>query len=195
MAVISDVFGEGSTLISITKKDGSDINFNTIVETIDISGGSKDVTSMPTVRGGRLKQPTPQEDTEITIEGYAVEVGTDTGTTGNGFYDLMGSGSTTSNVLTVNSDHNFDEYQLVILATDNTSQTTATATTTNGDNAMRWTYKNGHFTKLDASFTDNVWKFTLTFKVPPFDKSGNSNYTYESTQDGQLSEVSAYTSS
>ena len=104
----------------------------------------------------------------------------------------MGSMTTSSSVATISADHNFDEYQMVILATDNTSQTTATAATTSGDNAMRWKYQNGHFTKVDASFTDGVWKFSITFKVTPFNKSGTSNCTFESTQDGQLSAVSAY---
>ena len=145
MAVPTDTFGEGSTLLSITKKGGSDINFNAVIETVDIPGGEKGVDSIPTIRGGRLKKPMPEEDTEITLEGYAIEVGTQSGTTGNGFYDLMGSMTTTSNVGTISADHNFDEYQMVILATDNTSQSTATGATTSGDNAMRWTYKNGHF--------------------------------------------------
>ena len=192
MAIPTDTFGEGSTLLSITKKSGSDINFNTIIETVDIPGGEKGVDPVPTIRGGRLKKTLPQEDTEITLEGYAIEIGTQSGSAGNGFYDLMGSMTTSSSVGTISADHNFDEYQLVILATDNGSQTTATAATTSGDNAMRWKYQNGHFTKVDASFTDGVWKFSITFKVTPFNKAGTSNTTFESTQTGELAVISAY---
>jgi hypothetical protein len=187
-----DTFGEASTLIGICKKDGSVINFNAIIETVDISGGEKGVDSTATTRGGRLKMFKPEEDSEITLEGYAVEVGSES-TTGNGFYDLMGT-LDTSQPLSISSDHSFNEYQLTICATDDTTLTSATGQTAADKSAMRWNYKNGHFTKLDASFTDGVWKFTLTFKVTPFNKTGTANCTYESTDgDAQLDAISAYT--
>ena len=188
-----DTFGEGSTYVSITKKDGSNMDFKAIVETVDVSGGAKDFEGIATIAGGRLKKQNPQEDIEVTLEGYAVEVGS-TSTTGNGFYDLMYT-QDTSQPLSVSTDHTHSEYQLVVLATDNTSQTNATSATSSGDDAMRWVFKNGHFTKVDASFTDGVWKFTINFKVTPFDKSRNANVTFESTDGSSvLSEVAAYTS-
>jgi len=186
-----DTFGEGSTYLSITKKGGSDIDFKAIIETIDVPDGEKGFETFKTIAGGRLKKFNPQEDIEITLEGYAIEVGS-TSTTGNGFYDLMHT-QDTSQPLSISTDHTHDEYQLVILATDNTSQADATSATSSGDNAMRWVFKNGHFTKVNASFTDGVWKFSITYKVPPFDKSNSSNVTYESTDGSDvLSAVSAY---
>jgi len=187
-----DTFGEGSTYLSIAKKNGSDINFKAIIETIDISGGAKGFDSIATIAGGRLKKHTPQEDIEITLEGYAVEVGS-TSTTGNGFYDLMHSQDTTQ-PLSISTDYSRNEYRMVILATDNTSQTDAVSATSSGDDAMRYVFQNGHFTNVTASFTDGVWKFSITYKVTPFDKNKNSNVTYEST-DGStiLTAVDSYT--
>jgi len=191
-----DTFSDGSTYLSITKKDGSDMDFKAMIETVDISGGAKDFDQIATIAGGRLKKFNPQEPTEITLEGYAVELGS-TSTTGNGFYDLMHSQDTTQ-PLSISTDLTRYEYQLVVLATDNASQTNATSATSEGDAAIRYTFQNGHFTNVNASFTDGVWKFTITYKVTPFNKSGTSNITYEST-DGStgktLSEVSSYTSS
>jgi len=83
-----DTFSETS-LLSITRKDGTDRDFSAIIESWSVSGGDKGFESIPTIAGGRLRKFSPQEDVEVKIEGYALEMGTDTGTTGLGWYDLM----------------------------------------------------------------------------------------------------------
>ena len=183
-----NTFSEGSTYLSICKQGGSFVDFKAIIETVDVPGSEKGMEGIPTIAGGRLKKFAPQEDQEVTLEGYAIEVGSD-GTTGNGFYDLMGTVDT-SQPLSISNDHTHDDFELVVLATDNTSQTTATAATTDGDKAMRWDFKGGNFTKVDASFTDGVWKFTITYKIPAFDKAASSTSTVEST-DGTSSAILA----
>jgi len=181
-----DTFSE-KTLLSIQKLDGTAMSFETIIESIDSSGGEKGFDSIATIGGGRLKKFNPQEDIEVTLEGYAVEAGTDSGATGVGFYDLMHSQDTTQpQSISVDSDR--DEYMVCMMATDNSSQSNAISVTTSTDLAERWTYKNGHFTNVVASFTDKVWKFTVSYKCPPFNKAGTSNVTYEST-DGEASKV------
>ena len=192
MANPTDTFSETS-LLCITKKGGSDVDYQTIIETIDIGGGAKDFESIASIAGGRLKKFSPQEDFEITIEGYAVEVGTDTGATGKGFFDLMHTADATQ-PLAVNVDRVRDEYRIAIMASDNPAQTSAADATTTTDKAMRLTFKNGHFTNVAASFTDKVWKFTTTYKCPPFNKAGTANVTYEST-DGTsiITALAAYT--
>ena len=179
-----DTFSEGSTYLSIRQSGGSWVNFKTIIETIDIPDGEKGFDSMASISGGRLKKHNPQEDVEVTLEGYAIEVGD-----GNGFYDLVQAGTAdTTQPLSFNPDHNHTEFDMVILATDNNQQGSADLVTTTGDKAMRWHMVNGHFTKCDASFTDNVWKFTIAFKVTPFNRVGSANITYEST-DGEAGDV------
>jgi len=181
-----ETFSETS-LLSITRKDGTDNEFRTIIETIDISGGEKGFDSIATIGGGRLKKFTPQEDVEVTVEGYAVEAGTDDGAVGLGFYDLMHSQDTTQ-PLSISANLVRDEFRMAIMCTDSTTQTAATAVTISTDLAQRWVFQNGHFTNVTAAFTDGVWKFSLTFKCPPFNKAGTSNLTYEST-DGTASKV------
>lgn len=176
-----DTFSYGSTYLSITPIDGSDMDFKAIIETVDLGGGAKEMESIPTIADGRLVKFNAQEDFEITLEGYAVECASSS-TTGNGFYDLMYSSNTDSTQpLSVSVDNDRTKHRLVILATDNNSQTNATSATSSGDRAMKWTFKNGYFTNVAASFTDGVWKFTVTFKCPPKDKSGASNLTIESS--------------
>jgi len=180
-------------IITISKKGGSDRSYQAIITSTDQSGGAKDFEGIATQSGGRLKNYRPQEDIEVTLEGYAVEVGTNSGTTGNGFSDLINDYNGSSQPISISNDHSRDEYRLVIMRTDNFAQTSATAVTTAGDKAVRWTYKNGHFTNVVASDTDNIVQFTLTYKCTPFDKDGNANVTDEST-DGTvvLPAISAY---
>lgn len=194
MANPTDTFSEVS-LLTIQKKDGSARNYETIIETIDISGGEKGFDSIATIKGGRLKKFNPQEDIEVTIEGYAVEVGTSGGSaTGTGFYDTLHSVDT-SQPMSIPVDLVRDETMVAIMATDNLSQASAVGSTSSSDKCERWVFKNGHVTNVTASFTDKVWKFTLNYKVPPFDKSGSANVTYESSDgNGALSAVT-YTSS
>jgi len=184
--MVLDTFSETS-LLSICRKGGTEASYQVLIESVETSGGEKGFDSIASIAGGRLKKFNPQEDFEVTIEGYALEVGTDSGTAGLGFYDLLHS-QDTSQPLSVSVDRVRDEFRLVIMATDNTSQTSASAVTTSGDQAMRWTFQNGHFTNVEASFSDKVWKFTVTFKCPPFNKSGTANVTYEST-DGTATKV------
>ncbi len=189
MANPSDTFSELSFL-TIQKKAGTPRHYETIIETIDISGGEKGVDYIATIKGGRLKKFNPQEPIEVTIEGYAVEVGTTGGaSTGTGFYDLLHSVDT-SQPMSIPVDHARDETMIAIMATDNLSQSNAVSATTSTDNCERWVFKNGHVTNVTASFTDKVWKFTLNYSVGPFDKTGTANVTYESSDgNGALSAV------
>ena len=183
-------------LISICKKDGTERIYEAIITSTDEAGGEKAFDSITTQGGGRLKNYTPQTDYEVTLEGYAVEVGTlAAGTTGNGFNDLMSDYDGTSQPVSIINDHTREEYRLVIMRTSNFTQASASAVTTTLDKAVRWTYENGHFTNVVASDTDNVVKFTLSFKTPAFNKAGTKNRTVEST-DGTaaavLPELAAY---
>lgn len=183
-----DTFSETS-LMSITRKGGTDREFSCLIETFDVSGGEKGFESVPMISGGRRKRFMPEEDTEITIEGYATEIGTDTGDLGKGFFDLKyGEDSDDLQPMLVSSNHNHDEFQVVILNTDNTSITAATEVTVDGDKALRMIFKNGHFTNVESSFSDNVLKFSITFKVPAFDALNVSNLIFEST-DGETAKI------
>lgn len=195
--MVLDTWSE-TALLGITKLDGSANQFATIIETVSGSGGVKDFESIASLAGGRLKRFSPQEDIEISIEGYAVEVGTDAAGTANGFMDLLHGGlnSDTTQPLKISSDKDRSEYQMVILWTDDTSITAAESAVNLNQNGKRFVFKNGHFTNVEWEMAgDKVLKYTLTYKVTPFDKSGSSNIDYEST-DGTatMTAVASYTS-
>ena len=189
-----DTFSEVA-LITICRDGGTETTYAAYIESFKESGGAKDFESIPTVAGGRLKKFTPQEDFEVTIEGYGLEVGTDTGTSGLGWYDLLYT-QDTSQPMSISVDRTRDNFRLAIMLTDDTSQTSAAATTITGKKAIRKTYSNGHFTNVESDFSDKVMKFSITFKCPPFDSAGAANVVYESTDgtvDKVLPALAAYT--
>lgn len=186
-----DTFSETS-LLSITRKDGDDREFSCLIETFEVSGGEKGFESIPTISGGRRKRFSPEEDTEITIEGYATEIGTDTGAVGKGFFDLKyGEDADSLQPMSISTDHSHDEFQIAILNTDNAALTAATSATVDGDKALRMLFKNGHFTNVESSFSDMVLKFSVTFKVTPFDALNASNIVLESTDGTALKVLDA----
>jgi len=176
-------------LVSIMQKSGTAVEFPAIITTYDISGGDKDFQSIANAKGGRIKNFSVQTDYEITLEGFATEAGD-----GAGFFDLQNpdpDGATTSDTtqpLSFPVDHSRIQYLLCIQHTTDTAATSAIAETTTEERALRDTFKNGHFTMVNQSFTDGICKFTVKFKSAPFDKDASSNVTFEST-DGTTGKV------
>lgn len=164
-------------LVTIMKKSGSAKEFRALLTTYDISGGDKDFSSIANAKGGRIKNFSVQTDYEITMEGYATQAGND-----EGFFDLQHSETAdTSQPLSFSVDHSRDLFMISIMHTTNTSATSAVAASTQDERAARDTFKNGHFTSVNQSFTDGICKFSLKFKAAPFDKEASSNVTFEST--------------
>ncbi len=168
-------------LISVVPLDGTAMDYRAIMTTYDISGGDKDFTSIANAKGGRIKNFSTQTDYEITMEGYATQVGA-----GEGFFDLQHPGAGDSEqALLVPVDHDRSQYMLSIMHTTKTTASSAvaelTVSGTGGDRALRDTFKNGHFTSVNQSFTDGICKFTLKFKAAPFDRAAGANVTFEST--------------
>jgi hypothetical protein len=191
-----DTFSDNTkTLIAISPKSGTELHYETIIESIDPSGGLKDFDAIVTMAGGRLKNHRPQEPVEITFEGYAVEIGTDTGTQGKGFYSLLHPSNTdVTQPLKYTNDRERKAHRVVIMTTADLSASSATSISSATHKAKRWTFLEGEFTNVEATNTDHVWTYSITYKVLPFDKSGNKNLEYEST-DGTvaLPAISAYT--
>lgn len=164
-------------LLSIQKKGGSANNYYALITTYDISGGDKDFSQIANGKGGRIKNFSPQTEIEVTMEGYATQVGNT-----EGFVDLLHSTTADSTQpLSFPVDHSRDLFMLMIMHNTEEGVTDPLAATTQDERAIRDTFKNGHFVGLTQSFTDGVCKFTLKFKVTPFDKDGTANVTYEST--------------
>ena len=183
-----DAFTE-TFLITVQKKGGTAMDYRAKITTYDISGGDKDFTSIANAKGGRIKNFSAQTDYEVTLEGYATQVGN-----GEGFFDLQNSGSGDAvQPLLVPVDHDRSQFLLSIMHTTDTSATSALAESTQDERALRDTFKNGHFTSVNQSFTDGICKFTVKFKAAPFDKNAGINVTFESTDGSATSKLPAIT--
>jgi len=176
-------------LITVMKKGGSAQDFRALITTYDISGGDKDFASIANAKGGRIKNFSVQTDYEITLEGYATQAGNSAG-----FFDLQnGKVADATQPLSFPVDHDRSEYLLSIMHTTDESSTSAVSASTQDERALRDTFKNGHFTSVNQSFTDSICKFTIKFKSAPFDKAASANVTFESTDGSETSPLPAIT--
>jgi hypothetical protein len=191
-----DMWSE-TALVAISAPAGSDVQFMTITETLDIDIGDKDFDIVATLAGGRLVKFNPQAETTITFEAYPVEAGTDTGTEGKGFFDLLNT-SVATQPISVLVDHTRTKHRVIITWTDDATVTTAEGliALVNTASGLRIVAADGYFTSAKPSFTDGQLKWTVMFKVPAFDKNASANVKVEST-DGtaDLIAVPSYTSS
>ncbi len=190
---LPDAWSE-TALVAIAAASGADMAFQAITETIDVDIGDKDFDVIATLSGGRLVKFTPQEPTTITLEAYPVYAGTDTGTTGEGFFGMMNTEDNTA-PLDIDVDRVRTKHRIAICWTDS-GQTTANAQIPSANYGLRIVAADGYFTSVKPSFTDGVLKFTVTYKVPPFDSSGTANIAIQS-QDASstLTALASYTTS
>ena len=186
-----------TALVAIAAQGGTDVIFQAITETIDVDIGDKDFDVIATLSGGRLVKFTPQAPTTITLEAYPVYAATEgftTATTGAGFFDLMNTYDA-AQPLAISSDRNRNKMRIALMWTDKTTETNAASQIVTPTNeALRIVASDGYFTSVKPSFTDGVLKFTITFKVPPFDKDGNANVLIESVSGSTTATMTALAS-
>jgi hypothetical protein len=195
----NDVWSE-TALVAISAQAGTNVQFACMTETVDIDMGDKDFDVIAGLCGSRMVKFNPQDVTEVTLEAYPLQAGTlgfTTATTGTGFFDLMNTVDA-SQPLVVPADRTRTPYRIAIMWTDNTSLTDATAQVVSPTNtAMRFVAAGGYFTSVKPSFTDKVLKFTVVYKVPPFDSAGSANVKLESVSGATtatLTALASYTS-
>jgi hypothetical protein len=170
----------------INLNDGTtDMSLHAITETIDISVGDKPMESIATISGGRLKKFSPQEDTEITFEAYPIGIGDKDATSQDGLDLFFNAGTASTAPFSVSASRSRTTFIVTIMWTDSTA-TSATSSVPSGGYALRYNFANCDMISCKPSFTDGILKATYTFKCPPFNKSGTSNITVEST-DGTAS--------
>jgi len=196
---MTDVWSE-TALIAISAQSGTDVKFACMTETIDIDIGDKDFDVIAGLCGSRLIKFTPEDVTTVTMEAYPLQAGTanmTTATTGTGFFDLMNS-IDTINPLVIPVDRSRNPYRIAIMWTDKTTETDATAQIVTPTNTcLRFVAAGGYFTSVKPSFTDKILKFTVNYKVPPFDSSGSANIKLESVAGATtatLTALNSYTS-
>jgi len=197
-AIAVDDAWQEKCLIAISVQAGSDVTFHGITETVDFDIGEKDIEGVPILNGGRVCKWTPEGDSSVTLEAYPMAVGTDTGTTGEGFFDLLHSADT-GDVLGILNTRDRNKYRILVMWTNDASVTTAQSATTDTHSAVRFGFADGHFTSVKPSFTDGILKYTVTFKCPAFDKAGVANVKFESCEGTGASDllpaIASYTSS
>jgi len=196
MANIPDTWSE-TCRVAIAGQGEADVQFSAITETVDIGFGDKEFDAIATVRGARLVKFNPQEPTEITLEAYPLEAGTASGTTGKGFFDLINTVSTTT-PFRVDNDFTREKYRIALLWCTDSNKVPGNQITSPAAMALRVIAADGYFTSVKPSFTDGVLKFSVKYKVAPFDKNASSNVRVESI-DGSttmtLATLATYTAS
>ncbi len=198
MATQPDTWSE-TALVSISAQAGADVTFQAITETVDIDIGDKDFDVIATMAGGRLVKFTPQAETSITLECYPLDAATTgftTATTGTGFFDLMNTyDAGEPQVITNTRDRN--KHRIAIMWTNGAATNATAQVVTPTAQALRVVAADGYFTSVKPSFTDGLLKFSVSYKVPAFDKSGSGNIKIESvngTAAATLTALASYTS-
>lgn len=169
-------------VVTITEEGGTDYDYQALTESVDIDLGDRDIEGIAILSGGRIKKYTPEGDTTVTLECYAVEASTpDNQAAGIGrgffghFWDAAASDPQQITATRTRYDH-----RIVILWTDDTSITTAPTGVTTAKSALRFIGAEGNVTSIKPSFTDGILKFTVTLKFLPYDKEASGNIRVES---------------
>ena len=189
-----------TALVTIQLKGGTARQFEAITETIDISEPDYPGESVMSMAGGRIWKQSPQEDGEVTLEMYPIEL--DTASNNKGLFQQFAGGTwDTSEPLATDVSwaagiqRTRDRYIIAIMWTSDQSQTSAMAATTDTDKtALRFYAKECRITSHKADYTDKIVKVTATFKFPAFNKAGTTrSYQWESTDDTDTSALPAIT--
>lgn len=182
-------------LVAISKQGGSDVEFATLTETVDIDQGDKDFDVIVNLSGGRITKFTPEEPTTTTLEAYPLDAGTDSGTTGQGFFDLL-QDFDASEPQDISATRTRNKLRQAIMWTDDTAVTNAAATQASGKRAIRFVGADGYVISAKPSFTDQILKWTVQYKVAPFDAANAANMKWQSSDTSTtLDALAAYTSS
>lgn len=154
--------------------------FAAITESIDIGEPDYPWESVPNIAGGRVPKQSPQEDGEITLELYPIELDAADDANNKGLFQQFAGGSyDSSEPLTSDSawaagvDRTRDRFRVVVLWTNSTGVTTASGATSASTDALRFVALGCRFVSHKAEFTDGILKVTATFKWPAMNKAGS----------------------
>ena len=158
-------------------------NAEGITETIDWDFGEKDFDQIVLGNGGRLEKLTPEGLTTLTLECYPQQVGSGdvSGAAATlGFFDLLHAEDTTF-PLKISGTRARTRVRVAIMWTDDTTAGDASdALAATANLGVRLTIADAFVTSVKPSFTDGILKFTIMFKVTPFDSTGATNLQFES---------------
>jgi len=182
-------------MVEVQPDGQSAVQFAAITETIDVDMGDKDIEQVATLSGGRLVKKVPQDVISVTLEMYPVDIDAHSGS-GISKWFLAAYAAAGSEPLSSVVARTRTKVRLTCLWTnDSTPPTGASSATADSTDSYRFALADAYIVSCKPSFTDGILKFTVTFKAPPFDKSGNGNWKEELADNKNLAALAAYSGS
>ncbi len=184
--------------VVILKLSGTVYGYEAITETIDISEPDYPGESIMNTAGGRVWKQSPQEDGEITLEIYPVNVlQTDGSALSSGLFQYFNGGDTDSDQPTATDtswaagvNRARDRFMVALMWTDdatlNTPALVLNHSSLSGTSVvgLRFYAKECRITSHKSDFTDGILKTTVTFKFPAMNAAGTTKtHGWESTND------------
>ncbi len=191
-------------LIAVAKFGASSFEWqaNAMSETVDLSEPDYPGEGIPTLAGGRIWKQSPQEDGEITLELYGIELSAANGANNLGMFQQFAGGTyQTSEPLTDDTswvagvDRTRDRFRVCILWTNDAAATNASGATNATTDSLRFTALSCRIISHKTAFTDGMVKTTVTFKFPAMNKAGDTKlFRWESGDQTALVTQGSYDS-
>lgn len=191
---------QDNLFITVTRLDGSDVDFHAKINEVGFSGGDKNIEGQPLMNGGRIRQNEAQEDFEFTGTMYPEGVSAEDA---YGLMQwLMGSEDQNDSSDAISEFVNRNErpdLRIVVLLTNDSDIESATDEVSGEDvKALRWIYTNATCASAVPNFDDQIWTTEFTFQIPPKDENGESNVRvqeYRGDSSDSLDALDSYESS
>ena len=189
-------------LISIQQLDGTEFEFMAITESIDIAEGDHPGESIPDLAGDRVWRQAPQEDGQITLEMYPIEMDL----SDNSSLIQQWSGGTaqsaeprlTDTTWEATEDRVRDRFRIAILWTNDisgnppTPPLAASEATAAATDSIRFAAIECRMISHRTEFTEGILKVTVTFKYPAITGT-QRNWRWESGNQTALASLGTYT--
>lgn len=194
-------------LVSVYRKGDSttgERQFAAITETIEINEGDYPGESIPNLAGGRIWHQSPQEDGEITLELYPLDLATNADNKGmfqfwHGVSGTPPAAYDTSEPMATDTswpagaNRVRDSFRVSILWTNDVTVSSAAGATAASTDSLRFYATDCRIISHKTDFTDKIVKTTVTFKYPAFNKAGTTRVgIWESGINTALSALGAY---
>lgn len=202
-SVLQDASWQDRAFISVVDQDtGNWKAFAGLTQEIDLPDFSKDFEGQPVMNGGRVRENSAEEDSEVTLTIYPIGVVSETkddegtvtpGARPQGAAEWFLTGDT-GEAYSYEPSLQRKDFDVAITWTnvsDSANSTspvyahTALDTGTDGfvGGALRWIFRNAQITEFNQDFGDRVHTAEVTFKFSPYDETGSANYENQSTTD------------
>lgn len=175
--------------ISISRVDGSEMQFRSRTSSLNISGGNFDIEGIETF-GGKVTRVGTQDDIEITMDIFPISAENDD-------FDALFHGHTSGTSAITSTTKR--KHRICMLWTDKSGVTSGAQAIASGSDAYRRIYAEGYITNMEVSQdAGEELKGTITYKTAVVDETDSSNIKIQScTPSGtpvSLGAVPSYTS-